>query len=247
MNKYFGILLEFDQFYVKEKIEINIANFAKGYVCIVDANVLTIAQKDNHYRAILNNSIVNSCDGSSIAMLAGFIYKRKFRAWNGPDIFSYYIEKNYHHLLLGSTEDVSNEIIKSLVNRGIDNKNISVLSLPFSTVEDFDYLHISNLINNIGPDIIWVSLGAPKQEIFMYKLLPHLTRGVMFGIGAAFNFYLGKIPNPHFKIGALKFIWISRIIREPKKQLSRIFPYVLILPKLFFSELMRRKNRISHL
>ena len=62
---------------------------------------------------------------------------------------------------------------------------------PFLNVEDFDYLKISKLINQNKPDIIWIGLGAPKQEIFMSKLLPHIDSGLMIGVGAAFNFYSG--------------------------------------------------------
>ena len=58
-------------------------------------------------------------------------------------------------------------------------------------VESFNYLEISKLINQNKPDIIWIGLGAPKQEVFMSKLLPHIDSGLMLGVGAAFNFYSG--------------------------------------------------------
>jgi len=77
---------------------------------VVDGNVLTMAQKNLQYREVLKSSIVNTCDGSSIAMLAGFILRQKFRALNGPDLFADYIEKGYKQLLLGSTEETSIEM-----------------------------------------------------------------------------------------------------------------------------------------
>lgn len=242
MQKYFNVTLEFDHSRLKDVIENTITNRGKGYVCIVDANVLTISQKNEKYCEVLNQSIVNSCDGSSIALLAGLAHKQKFRAWNGPDIFRHYIEKKYIQLLLGSTVETSNEIKNILKKTGIDNSHISVLPLPFKSVADFNYVEIAKSINEINPDIIWVSLGAPKQEFFMNKLLPYLSRGVMFGIGAAFNFYIGKINLPNAKVGALKFIWISRIFSEPKKQISRIIPYLLLMPSLYLSETKKLKN-----
>lgn len=236
MKKYFNVSLEFDQLLLKQKIETHILENKKGYVCIVDANVLTIAQKNSKYCDILNNSIVNSCDGSSIALLAGIIHKKKLTALNGPDIFSYYIEKKYKQLLLGSDEDTSNKIKNILKYKGIDDTHISVLPLPFMAVGEFDYLEIAKSVNELKPDIIWVSLGAPKQEFFMDKILPYINHGVMFGIGAAFNFYIGKIALPTIKVGRLKFIWLSRIFSEPKKQLSRIIPYIILLPRLYLNE-----------
>ena len=241
MEKYFNVLLEFNHSKLRGIIENTIINEGKGYVCIVDANVLTIAQKNSNYCSLLNKSIVNSCDGSSIAMLAGFAHGKKYRAWNGPDIFSYYIEKKYKQLLLGSNQETSDEIKRILRERGRDDTNISVLPLPFKAVDDFDYVGIAKEITIINPDIIWVSLGAPKQELFMYNLQPHLLKGVMFGIGAAFNFYIGKIALPNSNLGALKFIWISRLFSEPQKQISRILPYIKIIPKLYL------KERVSYL
>jgi N-acetylglucosaminyldiphosphoundecaprenol N-acetyl-beta-D-mannosaminyltransferase len=236
MQKYFNVSLEFDHPRLKHVIESHILENKKGYVCIVDANVLTIAQKNSNYCEILNNSIINSCDGSSIALLAGIIHKKKFTALNGPDLFSYYIEKNYKQLLLGSDDDTSNKIKTKLKTKGFDDSNISVLSLPFMAVADFDYFEIAKSVNKLKPDIIWVSLGAPKQEFFMNKILPYINHGIMFGIGAAFNFYIGKIALPTIKVGRMKFIWLSRILSEPKKQLSRIIPYILLLPRLYMTE-----------
>jgi N-acetylglucosaminyldiphosphoundecaprenol N-acetyl-beta-D-mannosaminyltransferase len=245
MGIYFNVSLEFDRLRLRQVVENAIKNKLKGYVCIIDANVLSIAQIDEKYRDVLNKSIVNTCDGSSIAMLAGFIHGQKLRAWNGPDIFGYYIEQKYKQLLVGSTDDTLNEIKDILNKKGVDNSHVSLYSIPFLSVEEFDYIGIANRINEFNPDIIWVSLGAPKQELFMNKLEPYIFRGVMFGIGAAFNFYTGKIPMPSANIGALKFIWISRILTEPRKQLSRIIPFIKLIPSLYLSE--RKKNKRIHL
>lgn len=241
---YFNVNLEFDHSKLHQAIVDFATNHKKGYICVVDANVLTMAQKDIAYREVLNASTINTCDGGSIAALAGLIHKKQFRALNGPDIFSHYVEKTeYKQLLLGSSEDVSNAIKQQLAKRGFDNRHLQVMSLPFVSVKEFDYLKIANEINRIKPNIIWISLGAPKQEFFMSKILPYLNHGLMFGIGAAFNFYTGKIDIPTFHIGAFRFIWLSRLIAEPKKLYGRLIGYILLLPKLYFSE-KRQINKI---
>lgn len=50
----------------------------------------------------------------------------------------------------------------------------------------------------------------------MSKLLPFLQQGVMFGIGAAFNYYAGILNEPKAKIGAVRFIWLVRLFEEPQ-------------------------------
>ena len=115
------------------------------------------------------------------------------------------------------------------------------MPVPFATVDQFDYKGIAEELKAVDPDIVWVSLGAPKQEQFMERLLPYIDRGLLFGIGAAFNFYVGDIRQPKFHIGAFRFIWLDRIFREPKKQLSRIWGALTVYPKLYRKEKKRAK------
>ena len=201
-----------------------------------------MAQKDAEYRTVLNQSLVNTCDGSSIALMAGWIHKEKFQALNGPEIFTSYIEKPYKQLLLGSTEIVLENIKQKLESKGVNTANLYSISLPFNTVEVFDYDEIAKQVNLIDPDIIWVSLGAPKQELFMSKLHSHINRGIMFGIGAAFNFYIGNLTIPQIRIGRLSLIWLSRLIKEPKKLSIRLFFYIISLPGLYWNERKNVKN-----
>jgi N-acetylglucosaminyldiphosphoundecaprenol N-acetyl-beta-D-mannosaminyltransferase len=244
---YFNINLEFNHTTLHNTITDFAVNHKKGYICVIDANVFTMAQKDKEYLNILNSSTINTCDGSSIALLAGKIHKCKFKALNGPTLFSHYIEKSqYKQLLLGSSEEVLNDIQNMLLYRDLDNKYLEMMPLPFLSSDQFDYMFIAHEINAIQPDIIWVSLGAPKQEIFMSKILPYLNQGLMFGIGAAFNFYIGKIDLPRIKIGTLQFIWLSRLIAEPKKLYSRLLRYIFILPKLYVNEKKKVKTNNTH-
>ncbi len=245
MSKYFNVNIEFDHNLFLNTIKHTIQDGSKGYVCVIDANVLTMAQNNNSYRKVLCNAMVNTCDGSSIALIAGHIYKQDFKALNGPTIFSNFIEKNYKQLLLGNTLQTLDRIKEKVTSKGFQSNHIQALPLPFNSIDEFDYKSIAEQINNMNPDIIWVSLGAPKQEIFMSKILPYLNRGVMFGIGAAFNFYLGDLNLPSFSLGGLRFIWLNRLINEPRKLIRRIIPYILILPKLYFEEERKRKANLT--
>jgi len=245
MKKYFNVHIEFDHPTFYSTIEESIRKERPGYICVVDANVLTISQTNPNYLKVLNESIVNTCDGSSIATMAGIIHKQKYRALNGPEIFDKYIEKNYKQLLLGGTDAISNRIKGQLKQKGINSDHVILLPLPFLDIEDFNFRKIASEINSIKPDIIWVSLGAPKQEFFMNRILPYLDKGIMFGIGAAFNFYVGDLRMPTIQIGGLRFIWLNRLINEPNKLVKRIIPYILTIPSLFLSELKRRKQSIQ--
>lgn len=238
----FNIHIEFDPNVLRSTIEQHIIKKEKGYVCVVDANVITIAQNDLRYREVVKNATINTCDGSSISAMVNRIYGTHYSAYNGPEVFEYYIEKPYRHLLVGNTAEKVEQIKQKVKEKGID-VDLQHLDLPFMSVEQFDYYEIAKQINEKRPDIIWVSLGAPKQEFFIANLFPYVTQGVYFGIGAAFNFYIGDLHNSKKEIGGVRLIWLERIFREPRKQLERVSHYLLALPKMYMEE--KRKARVK--
>lgn len=231
----FNIKLEFNHDAFRKAIEKCISDKDKGYVCVVDGNVLTMAQKDKSYRDIVNNAYVNTCDGSSIAKMCNRIYGTNYTAFTGPHVFAEYIEKNiYRQLLIGNTEERFNNIKAKLEHNGKSSDHLFYLPLPFAKINDFDYEGIGRQINELKPDLIWVSLGAPKQEMFCSRILPHIDKGLLFGIGAAFNFYIGEIAES-------RFIWFKRLFQEPKKQINRCKNYLLVMPRLYMEEKNKSK------
>lgn len=238
----FNIHIEFDSQKFRDTVESHIKEKKKAYVCVVDANVIAIAQKDLKYREIVKNATVNTCDGSSIAKLVNKIYGTDYHAYNGPELFEYYIERPYKHVLLGNKASKVDQIKAIVKEKGID-LDMEHVDVPFVPVDQFDYPAIAKQINEIKPDIVWVSLGAPKQETFISNIFPYVNQGVFFGIGAAFNFYTGDLHNNKKEIGGLRLIWLERIFKEPKKQLKRVGNYLLVMPKMYREEKKRAKQK----
>ena len=201
----FNIHIEFDSQVFRNTVEQHIKEKKKAYVCVVDANVITIAQKDLKYRKIVKNATINTCDGSSISKMVNSIYGTHYSAFNGPELFEYYIERPYKHVLVGNTAKKVEQIKEFVKQKGVD-----------------------------------VDL-KPKQETFISNIFPYIEQGVLFGIGAAFNFYTGDLHNNKKEIGGLRFIWLERIFKEPKKQLKRVFGYMMAVPKMYFDEKRKAK------
>ncbi len=237
MNKFFNIYLEFDRI-VLEKVLLDAALTKKGYCCFIDHTLLVTAnrQKDKKLETILNNSLINFCDGSYIALMASSIYKKEFKAYNGPELFNKYIFYPARHCIVGNTEEVYNKIIQKLSDSGVDTSNYLFVPLPYKTVEQFDYKSIGDTLNKFDAQFIWVSLGAPKQEEFMSRMLPYLNKGVMLGIGAALNYFSGEIKDIPEWIKKIHLIWLYRVFTEPKKQIPRCWNTFKTYPVLYFRE-----------
>lgn len=236
---YFNIKIEFDPKRVDSIIQETIATNKKGYVCSVESNNLTVANRDEKFLKVLNSALVNICDGSILAKILGFVHKKPFNSYIGADLFIKYINMcKYRQYFLGNTQEVLDGLKNNLSK--IDPKINSMIfqELPFQKVEDFDYKGIAEKINKDRPDIIWVSLGAPKQEIFMNMLLPYLDKGVMFGFGAIFNFNsnVGSVKRAPKLFLNLKLEWLYRAFEEPKKNIPRYWNFVKLLPFLINNE-----------
>lgn len=237
----FNIKIEFEPQVFRSIVEQHINDKEKAYVCVVDGNVLTIAQKDLKYREIVKNATVNTCDGSSIAMMVNKIYGTDYHAYNGPELFEYYIERPYKHVLVGNTASKVDQIKAKVAEKGLD-LDMTHVDVPFVPVDEFDYPAIAKQINELKPDVVWVSLGAPKQELFIHNILPFIEQGILFGIGAAFNFYTGDLHNNKKEVGGLRLIWLERIFKDPQKQFKRAWSFIKVMPGLYKEELRKSKK-----
>lgn len=245
MKKYFGVHLEFDKAKVDSIIQTTIAEGGKGYVCSVESNNMATGNRSAAFMNVLNNALVNICDGSMLAMILGTVHGKKLKPYVGADLFTNYVHMcRYKQFFLGNTREVLDGLRANLSKVDPAIASMPFEELPFGKVEDFDYKGIAEMINKEQPDIIWVSLGAPKQEEFMYRLLPYLDRGVMFGFGAIFNFNAGAGPvkrAPKLML-KLKSEWLYRAFEQPKKNIPRYWNFVKQLPKLVLIEHKQLKN-----
>jgi N-acetylglucosaminyldiphosphoundecaprenol N-acetyl-beta-D-mannosaminyltransferase len=235
MKKYFNINLEFDHQRLEEIVDQK-AKSEKGYCCFVDLTSLVYSYNNLDFREVLNNAIVNSCDGSYIALSASKIHNENLKQYIGPDFFEKFIYKSGTHVILGSTPEVYQKIIERVTLQSVNKERISYLGLPFKKVEEFDYKAISEKINERKPNYIWVSLGAPKQEYFMSNLLPFLDKGMMLGVGAALNYFSGEIREIPEWTKKMKIVWIYRLVTEPRKQAKRLKTIFLTFPKMIKEE-----------
>lgn len=249
MIEYFGIKFVFEHHKVDEIIERCIRENKVGYVCALDGNNFATAQRSSEHLTVINNSIVNECDSTWLPIIINCMYGTHYKNYCATDLFFKFIKKRkYKQFFLGSSREVLDGLKKEMIKLDPAIADMRFEELPFCNVDEFDYESIAKMINDDAPDILWVSLGAPKQEQFMYRLKPYLKRGVMLGIGAIFNFYSGldsvpkRAPRWMVKMG---LEWLHRVFVEPKKQSKRILLILNEFPKAFKKELKRKRLKAA--
>lgn len=246
MEKYFDIRYEFDKNRVHSLIAQQVEKKEPGYICVADGNILNMVSYNRKYRNIINGGMFSICDSSWVPVFVRWIYGYNYKQYCGSDIFADIVYgRKYRMIFLGTKQEILNALQKNLAKDNPDVINMTFRELPFCKVEDFDYPAIAKLIEEDGADIIWVALGAPKQEQFMNLLTPHLKKGVCIAVGAAFNFFSGLASAPK---RAPKWMvkwhleFIHRIFIEPKKQIKRCWGIIIHMPHILWKEYKRKKS-----
>ena len=95
-----------------------------------------------------------------------------------------------------------------------------MVSPPFRSLSAEEDAAEVEKINASGADIIWVGLGAPKQENWMYDHRDKV-RGVMIGVGAGFDYHAGNIKRAPMWMQKLSLEWLYRLMQDPKRLFKR--------------------------
>ena len=245
METYFNIRYEMDKDAVWQSIDRYIREQIPTYICVADGVILNIVNRNPEYLKIVNGGAFSICDSSYVPMYLKWIYGINREQYCGSQIFMDLIKmKKYRMFFMGTSAKTLAALKANLAKVDSRITDMTFYELPFRAVDQFDYQEIAENVNADGADIIWVALGAPKQEIFMSKLKPFLRRGVMIAVGAAFKFYSGleekRAPKWMVK-HHLEFVY--RIFSDPKKQLKRCSWIVITLPGLLLSEWKRKHKK----
>ena len=245
--QYFNINYELSKAEVHRQIDEQLEKEHADYICVADGNILQMVHNDIRYRNVVNGGMFSICDSSWVPLYIKWIYGFKPEQYCGSQIFECILSmKKYRMFFLGTSQDIL-EALKDNITKQYDSRisEMTFMELPFRNVDDFDYEDIAKRIETDNPDIIWIALGAPKQEIFMSKLKPYLNRGVMIAVGAAFKFYSGVSEKraPKWMIRChLEFVY--RLFSEPKKQMKRCWLIIKTLPKIYCDEKKRSRGVI---
>jgi N-acetylglucosaminyldiphosphoundecaprenol N-acetyl-beta-D-mannosaminyltransferase len=73
--------------------------------------------------------------------------------------------------------------------------------------------------------VVWVGIGVPKQEKWMARMRPRLTTPVLIGVGAAFDFHAGLVPQAPQSLQRCGLEWAFRLSQEPRRLWRRYLRY----------------------
>ncbi len=183
--------------------------------------MLGVIKKNMEYKNALRNSEIILPDGIGIVILSK-IFKGKHsikKRITGPDFFLFFNrianEKKLSYFFMGSTEETLSKIRGRLDKEWPNVKVSGVLSPPFGQWSDEVNKKIIENINKAKPDVLWIAMTAPKQEIWVSKNRERLKVKIIASIGAAFDFYAGNKKRAPLFFQNLGLEWLYRTMQEP--------------------------------
>jgi N-acetylglucosaminyldiphosphoundecaprenol N-acetyl-beta-D-mannosaminyltransferase len=178
----------------KMSIEKAVSKRLNTYICVSNVRTVIYANKHEDYLDLMNNSYMNIPDGMPLIWAARIWKIKNAQRTMGPELFKNLLvnsQNNIKHFLLGDTPDTLQNICDKLKK---ENQSLiaGTLSPPFCSLDEYDYQHYAQLINESNADVVWVSMTAPKQDYFAVRLLPYLKNKTIIGVGAAFRLSLKR-------------------------------------------------------
>jgi N-acetylglucosaminyldiphosphoundecaprenol N-acetyl-beta-D-mannosaminyltransferase len=203
-------------------------------------NSYAIAEKDSVFKKSLVNSDFIVLDGVYFG-LAAILTKRKIiNTNNGPSVYDFFIKKmNLHKgrvFFLGSTQDTLDKI-KNRLTSDYPDVTAGFFSPPFKNVFSVsENEKMITAINKFKPDILFLGMTCPKQEIWAHNNSKFLDTKLVCSIGAVFDWYAGNIKQIHPLWWKFNLAWLKRTIDRPEiiKRWPNVFFFFWHLFLVFF-------------
>jgi N-acetylglucosaminyldiphosphoundecaprenol N-acetyl-beta-D-mannosaminyltransferase len=216
------------------------------WIAVTGSHGALEAYKHPEFRAILHTADISVPDGRWAARVAA---KKMFcdtHQVRGADLLSAFCElssqKGYTNYFYGDTEENLTAASDRLGKKHPGMKIVGAYSPPFRPLTPAEDAQAVETINRTNPDVLWVALGLPKQEQWIFAHRDLLRTPVIVAIGAAIKFHSGRVvPAPRWASQAgLEWFW--RLLHEPRTVWRRALIYGPQFMALSLMEVMRLKR-----
>lgn len=224
--------------YLEEKTD----SLRGTYICVCNVHTTVMAYEDTAYMQVQRGAAMVLPDGKPLSVLSrkrGFSQAKRVA---GPDLMEQMFKKGnagdgLRHFFYGATDDTLFRLKERLIKLYPNLQIAGMYAPPFRTLTKEEEEETVRMINDVRPDIIWIGLGAPKQENWMAHMKGKFC-GVMLGVGAGFDFHAGTVKRAPRILQKLSLEWLFRLTQDPK----RLWKRYLITNRKFLAETAKEEK-----
>jgi N-acetylglucosaminyldiphosphoundecaprenol N-acetyl-beta-D-mannosaminyltransferase len=203
---------------------------ARGYLTAAAVHLVMVAQEDPETRAAVLNATLAVPDGQPLVWALHALGHREPSRVYGPELMARYCARSARtgtrmYLYGGRNQGALIKLTLNLRQRYPGIKIVGGYSPPFRELTAAEDEWIVNEINDSGADVVWVGTGQPKQEKWMARMRDRLEVPMLIGVGAAFDFHAGLVPQAPLWMQSLGLEWTYRLAHEPRRLWRRYARY----------------------
>lgn len=200
------------------------------FICCAPASSLIFARDDTQLARAFAAADVVTPDGMGVVHAARLLGEHLDDRVYGPDLMALTLEQvDATHFLYGGYDDAALALLRrSLAERFPAAKVVDAHSPPHRELDAAEIGEIVARINASGAEIVWVGIGSPKQEVWMHQLRSRLDAPVLVGVGAAFDFFSGRVSQAPRWMQRASLEWLYRLLQDPLRLGRR---YLSTLPR----------------
>lgn len=205
-------------------IENNLEKLRGKYICVSNVHTTVMAHDNPAYRNVQNSAAIALPDGKPLSVVSRKRGYTEAERVTGPDLMGelFARENGLKHFFYGDKEETLQILQQKLKEKYPDIQIAGMISPPFRSLSQEEEKAYIQQINDSGADIIWIGLGAPKQENWMYEH-QGMLHGVMIGVGAGFSYHAGLIKRAPEWMQKMSLEWLYRLMQDPVRLFKRYF------------------------
>jgi N-acetylglucosaminyldiphosphoundecaprenol N-acetyl-beta-D-mannosaminyltransferase len=211
-------------------IEAAIATRQRGYICVAAVHTVMACQEDPELRAAVLASDLTVPDGQPLVWAMNALGHDLSSRVYGPDLMARACERAALtgariFLYGGRNEEAVLQLAHKLRTRYPGLDIVGAYAPPFRPLTGEEEDSVAEAINRSEADVVWVGIGVPKQEKWMAAMRDRLEAPVLVGVGAAFDFHAGLVPQAPPWMQSMGLEWAYRLRRDPRRLWKRYLRY----------------------
>jgi N-acetylglucosaminyldiphosphoundecaprenol N-acetyl-beta-D-mannosaminyltransferase len=218
----------------------------KTYVVVCPVHTVMLCQRDSNLRHLVNRAGLVTPDGMPLVFLSRWKGHKHVGRVYGPDLLLALSElaakRGYCQYYYGGADGVPEQLAEKLSSQFPNLRVVGSYSPPFREMTPEEDRAIIDAINTAEPDVIWVGLGSPKQDLWMAQHREQLNAPVLIGVGAAFDFLTHRVPQAPKWMQKSALEWLYRLGTEPQ----RLWRRYLIDNPLFVLNVILQSTGLKH-
>lgn len=207
-------------------IDAAVALGAREYLCVAAVHTVMESREDEALRAAVDEAAFTVPDGQPLVWaLKALGHEIDARVY-GPELMERACARaarggQRFYLYGGRDERALAQLAANLLDRHAGLHLAGGWSPPHRELSDAELDEVAARINAARPDVVWVGIGVPKQEKWMAAMRDRLDAPVLVGVGAAFDFHAGLVPQAPAWMQRRGLEWLFRLLQEPRRLWKR--------------------------